>query len=132
MAEKWQKDLLDHQGFLVLNEVLDGDELSLYGSLYEDFMSGKLDASEHRHDLGSHQQAKTKGAENITQIMWPSLYFQEATRPIINSPLHAKATSLAKSLLGQDMAFDFDMLISKARLIFPQNYPKIDDIRAVQ
>ena len=49
--EKCRKDL-DDQGFLVLNEVLDSEELSLYSQLYEDFMSGKLDASSHRHDLG--------------------------------------------------------------------------------
>ena len=40
-------------------------------------MSGKLDASDHRHDLGSHNEQKIKGQENITQIMWPSLYFQK-------------------------------------------------------
>jgi len=113
--DKLRKDL-DDQGFLVLNEVLDGDALSLYCGLYEDFMSGKLDASDHRHDLGSHNEPKIKGRENITQIMWPSLYFDKASRPINgihNSSLHVQAEAIAKALLGPDMAFDFDMLITK-------------------
>ena len=63
--EKWRKDL-DGQGFLVLNKVLSLDELSLYSSLYEDFMSGKLDASSHRHDLGSQTAPQRKETENIT------------------------------------------------------------------
>lgn len=91
--------------------------------LYEDFISGKLDASNHRHDLGSHatqppalssgsrDSSKSK-VENITQIMWPSLYLG---KPLEESPLHQKAQSMAKALLGADMAFDFDMLISKVR-----------------
>ena len=58
--------------------------------------------------------------ENITQIMWPSLYLgQTAINSLDNSPLHQKAERLAKSLLGEDMAFDFDMLISKVRLNEP-------------
>ena len=63
--EKWRKDLND-QGFSVLNEVLSLEELSLYSSLYEDFMSGKLDASSHRHDLGSQTAPQRKETENIT------------------------------------------------------------------
>ena len=95
-----------------MNDILSSSELSQYQSLYEDFISGKLDASNHRHDLGSHvdkQDDKAK-MENITQIMWPSLYLG---KPVGESILHRKAESMAKALLGSDMAFDFDMLISK-------------------
>ena len=70
------KENLDQNGFLVINGVLSQDEVSLYNGLYEDFISGKLDASNHRHDLGSHVELKTKAKENITQIMWPSLYLE--------------------------------------------------------
>lgn len=115
MAEKWQEDL-DRQGFLVLDGLLSDEELSLYDSLYEDFMTGKLDASHHRHDLGSHAQQKVDKCENITQIMWPSLYMDRATRPLDSlekSPIHEKAKEVARALLGDDMEFDFDMLIAK-------------------
>ena len=38
------------------------------------------------------------------------------------SPLHQKAEKLARALLGDDMAFDFDMLISKVSLPFKKNH----------
>ena len=42
--------------------------------------------------------------------MWPSLYLGT---PLESSVLHARVLSLARQLLGEDMEFDFDMLISK-------------------
>ena len=59
------KENLDQNGFLVINGVLSQDEVSLYNGLYEDFISGKLDASNHRHDLGSHVELKTKAKEKV-------------------------------------------------------------------
>jgi hypothetical protein len=49
--------------------------------------------------------------------MWPNLYMDKASRPITvgESPLHKIAEKIAKELLGEDMEFDFDMLISKVR-----------------
>ncbi len=124
------KQDLDQNGFLVLQDILTEDEVGRYASIYEDFITGKIEASGHRHDLGSHEGQKTK-MENITQIMWPSLYMSETIGKIwcairadkaINadnlvfldeSPLHQKAKMLAQKVLGEDMDFDFDMLISK-------------------
>jgi len=54
---------------------------------------------------------KIKGKENICQIMWPSYYIDGLT----NESLHRKTTRLAQVILGEDMAFDFDMLIAKVR-----------------
>ena len=64
---------------------------------------------------GSHVEPKLKGTENITQIMWPSLYFgpERPIESLQKSPLHMKAEKMAKALMGSDMAFDFDMLITK-------------------
>ena len=42
--------------------------------------------------------------------MWPSLYLDMDTEA---SPLHRAVVSMARQLLGGDMEFDFDMLISK-------------------
>ena len=114
---------LDQNGFLVIENVLSHEELENYNNIYEDFISGKLDATNHRHDLGSHAAVqdvkKAKNVENITQIMWPSLYLdQTSVKTIEQSPIHKKAEKMAKSLLGDDMAFDFDMLISKVQLHF--------------
>ena len=47
--------------------------------------------------------------ENITQIMWPSHYVEG----LMDGPIHQRLELLAKALLGQDMTFDFDMMISK-------------------
>jgi hypothetical protein len=50
--------------------------------------------------------------------MWPSLYMENGSKPIKSideSPLHQVASKLAKGLLGEDMEFDFDMLISKVK-----------------
>ena len=47
--------------------------------------------------------------ENITQIMWPSSYIPELRQ----GPIHQRLELLAKAILGDDMAFDFDMMISK-------------------
>jgi len=60
----------------------------------------------------------------LLQVMWPSLHLAEflgtpkesGNESIdfgLTSPLHHKASILAKSLLGPDMEFDFDMLITK-------------------
>ena len=42
--------------------------------------------------------------------MWPSLYLGV---DLSDGPIHTKVLSLAKSLMGCDMEFDFDMLITK-------------------
>ena len=50
--------------------------------------------------------------------MWPSLYMANGSKPIQTveeSPLQQVASKLAKGLLGEDMEFDFDMLISKVK-----------------
>ena len=51
----------------------------------------------------------SKNVENITQIMWPSHYVEG----LMDGPIHQRLELLAKALLGQDMTFDFDMMISK-------------------
>lgn len=94
-------------------------------------LSGEIDAASHRHDLGSHvpQNAAAAAAagrhvENTTQIMWPSLYAEG----IHNGPLHQRSQAVCRILLaaelaadtvtavrdGDDVEFDFDMLIDKA------------------
>ena len=42
--------------------------------------------------------------------MWPSMYLDGGRE---GSVLHERTEQLAKALLGDDMIFDFDMLISK-------------------
>ena len=44
------------------------EELSPYVSLYDDIMTGKVNADNHRHDLGSHVQKTEARRENICQV----------------------------------------------------------------
>jgi len=104
------KEYLDKNGHLVIENILTLDELAPYAKLYDDIINGKVDANKHRHDLGSHVERKDGKAENICQVMWPSLYLEG---DLGTSVLHQRVISLAKKLLGDDMEFDFDMLISK-------------------
>ena len=104
------KDDLNATGFLVIEDVLSKEELKLYASLYDDILEGRVDTSKHRHDLGSHAPLGAGQKENICQVMWPVKYLDGG---IEGSVLHQKTIALARALLGQDMVFDFDMLISK-------------------
>ena len=81
---------LEQNGFLALENILTLEEVQKYAKLYEDFINGKIEASKHRHDLGSHVDKKTK-MENITQIMWPSLYMETPIGIIKNGLLFERA-----------------------------------------
>ena len=45
--------------------------------------------------------------------MWPSLFVDSLSQRV----LHRRAHEIAKNILGDDMAFDFDMLIAKVMLV---------------
>lgn len=92
-------------GALAIPELLGREHVTTYAELYQKMISGDIDASLHRHDLGSHV---SNSGNNVPQIMWPKLYFNWE-----DGPLHERALALARSLLGEDMEFDFDMLIYK-------------------
>ena len=99
-----------------MEDILTENELEIYRSFYHEVIAGKLaeSAMNHRHDLGNHVDQKKTSVENITQVMWPYLYLNNTNGLTLEtSPLHAKVLELAKALLGDDMAFDFDMLITK-------------------
>ena len=95
-------------GFAVVRQVASPEELDVYRKMHDDMQSGVL-ATPGRHDLGSHGGERDDGLENVGQIMWPSDLVEGAR----DGPLHARAFGLSKALLGEDMVFDFDMLIFK-------------------
>ncbi|CAN5778052.1 phytanoyl-CoA dioxygenase family protein [soil metagenome] len=106
-----QLSFFDEKGYLVIDNILAPGEVEYYRNVYEKFLTNEIDSAKYRSDLGGHVKDKIKtGEEHITQIMLLSRLFPE----ILNQPLHKKALSIAKQLLGEDMALDFDMLISKA------------------
>ncbi|MEO8110245.1 MAG: phytanoyl-CoA dioxygenase family protein [Ginsengibacter sp.] len=101
----------EEKGYLVIDNILTQDEIEYYRNIYEKFLTNEIDSTKYRSDLGGHVEDEIKtGKERITQIMLVSRLLPE----ILERPLHKKASSIAKQLLGDDMALDFDMLISKA------------------
>jgi ectoine hydroxylase-related dioxygenase (phytanoyl-CoA dioxygenase family) len=112
MLNPSQLSFFDEKGYLVIENILSLEEIDYYRNIYEEFLSNKIDASRYRSDLGGHADKDLQPGSNerITQIMLVSRLFPE----LLQKPLHKKTLSIAKQLLGEDMALDFDMLISKA------------------
>lgn len=122
-------------GYLKISDILNDEEVAAYRRIYDSFLCGRIDASTHRQDLGSHITQKTKDSENICQIMWPSKF----CRYLQEGPFHQRAMLCAKNILGEDMEFDFDMMISKApftNTVMPWHqdesyWPDLPDKRAI-
>jgi hypothetical protein len=97
-------------GFLVVEDLLRPTEIDWYRAIYERFLSGAIDVGRRRGDLGAGGDTARSGVENITQILWPS----DSLPELRTSPAYERALAIARELLGDDLAFDFDMLIDKA------------------
>ena len=82
--------------------------LEVYRSIHERLMSGEL-TTPGRHDLGAYAERQVAGAENVGQIMWPSDLAANARE----GPLHQRGYAIAAAVMGDEAAFDFDMLIWK-------------------
>jgi ectoine hydroxylase-related dioxygenase (phytanoyl-CoA dioxygenase family) len=100
----------DEHGFIGLRDLLDPAEVEEYRDLCDRLLTGRIDTGGHRSDLGGYVAARKSGVENVTQIMWPSHHLPQLHGMV----LHRRCRELARRLLGDDAAFDFDMLIDKA------------------
>lgn len=96
-------------GYLVVENLITPDEVETYKKLYDDFLSGRIDAGTSRSDLGA-GIGKSDTKENITQIMWPSQFVPE----LLSMSYHQRALDISRQLMGEDAEMDFDMLINKA------------------
>lgn len=110
MLTKSDIDFFEKNGFLVVENLLSEAEIGTYRAIYDDFLSGKIDAGVNRSDLGAGLGKDEKKVENITQIMWPSDFVEG----ILSMKYHQKSLEIARELLGNDLEMDFDMLINKA------------------
>lgn len=101
-----QKSFFKSEGYLVVENLISKDEVNYYGDLYNSFLDNSINASKYRSDLSG------SGSENekITQIMVPSKLVPE----LLERPIHQKSLAIAKTLMGDDIELDFDMLINKA------------------
>lgn len=111
MISKEQIRFFQEYGYLLIESLLNEEEIDDYRKVYEDFLHNRIDASRYRSDLGGHvAEDIPSDTERITQIMVPS----KILPALLKKTLHAKTLSMARQLLGEDMALDFDMLIDKA------------------
>jgi ectoine hydroxylase-related dioxygenase (phytanoyl-CoA dioxygenase family) len=109
---KSQIDFFNQNGYLLVENLLNGEEVEEYRKVYEDFLSNKIETGKYRADLAGQIDGPDKGkiVERITQIMIPS----RLSPALLGKALHKKSHGFARQLLGADLELDFDMLIDKA------------------
>ena len=99
----------DENGYLLVEDIINPEEVLIYSGIYDSFLNGSINTGKNRGDLGAGLGNPDKG-EAITQIMWPSDFMPQ----LLEMSYYKIVLSISQDLLGEDMAFDFDMLISKA------------------
>ncbi len=105
---KW-KEIFETDGFVKIDPLLEGNELDEMRLIYNDFLANKYDLSGMRGDLSGDSGVGRK-VEKITQIMRPSLVLPA----LQETSTYQKVYALARQLMGEDMALDFDMMIDKS------------------
>lgn len=104
-----QIEFFKENGYLLVENIIGKDDVALYSKIYDKFLDGTIDTGKNRADLGD-GLGKAGKVEAITQIMWPCDFVPE----LLQMAYHQRVLSFSRSLLGDDMAIDFDMLINKA------------------
>lgn len=104
-----KKTFFEKNGYVVIEDIITTGELEQYREIYNRLLDGSIDTGKNRSDLGVGMGNNEK-VENITQIMWPS----DFVPAVLEMAYHKRALAIAKSLQGEDMEMDFDMLINKA------------------
>ncbi|AYN66044.1 phytanoyl-CoA dioxygenase family protein [Euzebyella marina] len=94
------------EGYLIVENLIPAYDIDYYSALYDAFLENRIDARRYRSDLSGSESEK----EKITQIMVPSRLVPE----LLNNSFHQKSLQIARTLLGEDLELDFDMLINKA------------------
>lgn len=107
MISKTQIEFFKTEGYLIVKNLISKEEIAYYDRIYNSFLDNKINASKYRSDLSGNEGGSK---EKITQIMVPSKVFPE----LLEKSIHLKTPRIAKLLLGDDIALDFDMLINKA------------------
>ncbi len=102
-----KKRFFEQKGYMVLENLLSPEEIEYYQSVYSAFLNNEIDTGSFRSDLSG---SDGPAVEKITQIMVPGRLHPE----LLSKPAHQKTLEVARELLGEDMALDFDMLINKA------------------
>lgn len=96
------------KGFTKNNAFISDEEVKQLTIIYNCLLNDKKRTAGLRSDLSG--EVNPEDLEKITQIMRPSVIEPS----LLKSSTYAKATNWAKTVLGDDMELDFDMLINKA------------------
>src|SRR5680860_1650064 len=103
------KQKFSQEGFAKLEVLLSMEEATEVRTLYDEILKDKERTGTLRNDLAG-SNGDPNGEERIIQIMRPSSVEPQLAEHIA----YQKAEQYAKSVLGDDMELDFDMLINKA------------------
>jgi phytanoyl-CoA hydroxylase len=101
---------LEKNGYTRVEQFLSTQEAERLQVLYDFFLDGTIQTRHLRSDLSGDSNRGSDKVENITQIMWPS----HLVPVLLDLPVYQRAWQLARAVMGDDMAIDFDMLINKA------------------
>ena len=71
------KEHYNTQGFVVIPNIIDPNNIPIYQQMYNDFITNKIDAKKHRHDLGNNEKQINDDIENIMQIMVLLFFVQQ-------------------------------------------------------
>ena len=74
MISDEQLKFFKDQGFLPLENILDGEEMEFYSQTYDSFINNEFDTTDLRSDLSG---VKDSNRELITQIMLPSSVYPD-------------------------------------------------------
>ena len=126
IVKEWKEN-----GFVRIENLLDHNDIKLVSDWYDAMLSDLNLTRDHRRDLLNEGE---KGKEKITQIMRPSLLDDR----FMDSDIIKKVEEIAKIIIGEDAALDFDMLINKvphsnAETPWHQDmayWPQLEDKRA--
>ncbi|MCY4298550.1 MAG: phytanoyl-CoA dioxygenase family protein [Flavobacteriaceae bacterium] len=108
MLGESQINFFNTQGYLVFRNLLNQEEVENYLTIYDQILDKTTKNKSLRSDLSGKPNSRD-GKEQITQVMLPSTIDNQLRETIV----YSKTLAMAKRLLGNDMAFDFDMLINK-------------------
>ena len=102
-------------GYLRVDHLLLPDELPRMRAIYDALIAGAGEGispdavQKHRYDLGTVDTPGEAGRERILQVMWVS----DIVPTLQSHPVRERCLAVAREVLGEDVAFDFDMAIAK-------------------
>ena len=105
-----QKAFYERNGYLIVEDLVNSDQLQAYCETVERMIAGRIECDDLRADLGGHLARVVPTVENITHIMLPS----ELAPWLVDSGFFRRSRGIARQLLGDDLDRDMDMMIDKA------------------